>query len=94
MPVGAVLAGSAELIEEAWRFKQMMGGSLRQAVHQVAGKHDHRSRDADPLVHPQHDGSIAETGGQNVEHATDQVGRAQPISKSDLKDRRRWRGNA
>jgi threonine aldolase len=30
-PVGACLAGSAELIEEAWRFKQMMGGALRQA---------------------------------------------------------------
>jgi threonine aldolase len=30
-PVGAVLAGSAELIDEAWRFKQMMGGALRQS---------------------------------------------------------------
>jgi threonine aldolase len=30
-PVGACLAGSAAFIEEAWRFKQMMGGSLRQA---------------------------------------------------------------
>lgn len=30
-PVGACLAGSRELIEEAWRFKQMMGGSMRQA---------------------------------------------------------------
>jgi threonine aldolase len=30
-PVGACLAGSAELIEEAWRYKQMMGGALRQA---------------------------------------------------------------
>jgi threonine aldolase len=30
-PVGAVLAGSAELIDEAWRFKQMWGGSMRQA---------------------------------------------------------------
>jgi threonine aldolase len=30
-PVGACLAGSQELIDEAWRFKQMMGGSLRQA---------------------------------------------------------------
>ena len=29
-PVGACLAGSGELIEEAWRFKQMMGGALRQ----------------------------------------------------------------
>jgi threonine aldolase len=30
-PVGAVLAASRELIEEAWRYKQMMGGALRQA---------------------------------------------------------------
>jgi threonine aldolase len=30
-PVGAVLAGSAELIEEAWRYKQMLGGAMRQA---------------------------------------------------------------
>jgi threonine aldolase len=30
-PVGACLAGSAELIDAAWRFKQMMGGALRQA---------------------------------------------------------------
>ena len=29
-PVGACLAGSADVIEEAWRFKQMMGGALRQ----------------------------------------------------------------
>ncbi len=30
-PVGAVLVGSRELMDEAWRFKQMMGGALRQA---------------------------------------------------------------
>jgi threonine aldolase len=30
-PVGAALAGSRELIEEAWRFKQMLGGALRQS---------------------------------------------------------------
>jgi threonine aldolase len=30
-PVGACLAGSADLIEEAWRYKQMMGGALRQS---------------------------------------------------------------
>ncbi|HEY7121371.1 MAG TPA: threonine aldolase family protein [Solirubrobacterales bacterium] len=30
-PVGACLAGSAELIEEAWRWKQMMGGAMRQS---------------------------------------------------------------
>jgi threonine aldolase len=30
-PVGAVLAASSELIEEAWRYKQMMGGALRQS---------------------------------------------------------------
>ena len=30
-PIGACLAGSAELIAEAWRYKQMLGGSMRQA---------------------------------------------------------------
>jgi threonine aldolase len=36
-PVGAVLTGSRELIEEAWRWKQMMGGSMRQAGIVAAG---------------------------------------------------------
>ncbi len=36
-PVGAVLAGSAELIEQAWRYKQMTGGALRQAGIVAAG---------------------------------------------------------
>jgi threonine aldolase len=30
-PVGAVLAGSRAFIDEAWRFKQQMGGAMRQA---------------------------------------------------------------
>lgn len=30
-PVGAVLAGSGEFIEQAWRFKQRFGGAMRQA---------------------------------------------------------------
>jgi threonine aldolase len=30
-PVGACLAASQELIDEAWRYKQMWGGALRQA---------------------------------------------------------------
>lgn len=30
-PVGAVLAGSEHFIEEAWRWKQRLGGSMRQA---------------------------------------------------------------
>ena len=36
-PVGAVLAGSAELIGEAWRRKQMLGGALRQSGIVAAG---------------------------------------------------------
>lgn len=35
-PMGAVLAGSAELIEEAWRFKQMWGGAMRQTGYVAA----------------------------------------------------------
>lgn len=36
-PVGAVLAGSAELIAEAWRWKQMLGGAFRQSGIVAAG---------------------------------------------------------
>jgi threonine aldolase len=36
-PVGAVLAGSEELIAEAWRWKQMTGGAMRQAGIIAAG---------------------------------------------------------
>jgi threonine aldolase len=36
-PFGAVLAGSRELIDEAWRWKQMLGGALRQAGIIAAG---------------------------------------------------------
>lgn len=36
-PLGACLAGSAELIEEAWRYKQMLGGAMRQAGIVAAG---------------------------------------------------------
>jgi threonine aldolase len=30
-PVGACLAGSEDLISEAWRYKQMLGGAMRQS---------------------------------------------------------------
>jgi threonine aldolase len=36
-PVGAVIAGSRELMEEAWRWKQMMGGAFRQSGIVAAG---------------------------------------------------------
>jgi threonine aldolase len=36
-PVGAVLCGSRELMDEAWRWKQMMGGAFRQAGIVAAG---------------------------------------------------------
>lgn len=36
-PVGAVLCGSSELIEAAWRWKQMVGGSMRQSGIVAAG---------------------------------------------------------
>lgn len=36
-PLGAVLAGSAEFIDAAWRWKQRMGGSMRQAGMSAAG---------------------------------------------------------
>jgi threonine aldolase len=36
-PVGAALAASRELIEEAWRFKHMFGGAMRQSGILAAG---------------------------------------------------------
>jgi threonine aldolase len=36
-PLGAVLAGSAAIIDRAWRWKQRLGGSLRQAGICAAG---------------------------------------------------------
>src|SRR4051812_16696613 len=36
-PVGAALAASRELIDEAWRYKQMFGGAMRQAGIVAAG---------------------------------------------------------
>jgi threonine aldolase len=36
-PVGAALAGSREFIAEAWRYKQQMGGAMRQAGIIAAG---------------------------------------------------------
>jgi threonine aldolase len=36
-PLGACLAGSADLIDEAWRYKQMLGGAMRQAGIVAAG---------------------------------------------------------
>jgi threonine aldolase len=39
-PVGAVLAGSAEFIAEVWRWKQRLGGAMRQAgIVAAAGIH-------------------------------------------------------
>ena len=63
-PVGAVLCGSRELIGEAWRFKQQMGGALRQSgilaaaclyaldhnVERLAEDHEHARLLADGLT--------------------------------------------
>ncbi len=57
-PVGACLAGSRALIDEAWRYKQMWGGAMRQAgilaagalhaldhhVERLADDHEHAAR--------------------------------------------------
>jgi threonine aldolase len=36
-PIGAVLAGSRDFIDEAWRWKQRLGGAMRQAGIAAAG---------------------------------------------------------
>ncbi|MFQ5429156.1 MAG: threonine aldolase family protein [Phycisphaerae bacterium] len=39
-PVGAVLAGSSDFIEQAWRYKHLFGGAMRQAgIIAAAGVH-------------------------------------------------------
>jgi threonine aldolase len=62
-PVGAVLCASSELVADAWRWKQMMGGALRQAgivaaaclyaldhhVERLAEDHEHARRLAEGL---------------------------------------------
>ncbi|HLY49913.1 MAG TPA: threonine aldolase family protein [Solirubrobacteraceae bacterium] len=62
-PVGAVLVGSQALIDEAWRWKQMLGGALRQSgivaaaclyaldhhVDRLAEDHEHARRLAEGL---------------------------------------------
>jgi threonine aldolase len=63
-PVGACLAGSAAFIEEAWRWKQMLGGAMRQSgiiaaaglyaldhhVERLAGDHARARRLAEGLA--------------------------------------------
>ncbi len=63
-PTGAVLAGSSGLIDEAWRWKQMLGGALRQSgilaagcvyaldhhVERLAEDHEHARQLADGLA--------------------------------------------
>lgn len=63
-PIGAVLVGSRELIEEAWRYKQMWGGAMRQSgvvaaaglyaldhhVERLAEDHDNARRLAEGLA--------------------------------------------
>lgn len=63
-PVGAVLAGSADFIHEAWRWKQRLGGAMRQAgilaaaglyaldhhVERLAEDHAHARRLAEGLA--------------------------------------------
>jgi threonine aldolase len=63
-PIGAVLAGSQELIAEAWRFKQMLGGAFRQSgivaaaclyaldhhIDRLADDHEHARLLADGLA--------------------------------------------
>jgi threonine aldolase len=63
-PVGAALAGSRELIAEAWRWKQMVGGAFRQSgivaaaclyaldhhVERLAEDHEHARRLAERLA--------------------------------------------
>src|SRR5439155_9835704 len=66
-PVGACLAGSEEVIAEAWRYKQMLGGAMRQSgiiaaaglyalerhVERLADDHERAARLAAGLAEPE-----------------------------------------
>ena len=92
-PVGAVLAGSRELIDEAWRWKQMLGGALRQSGIVAAGclyaLDHHVARLAEDHEHAQPAGARARgsagrparPGGRRDQHR-------------DLRGRRRARARA
>ena len=77
-PVGAVLCGSRELIDEAWRWKQMMGGSFRQSGIVAAGclyaleHHVERLADDHELARTLA-GGMAELGADVVEPETNIV---------------------
>jgi threonine aldolase len=49
-PVGAVLVGSQEIITEAWRYKQMWGGAMRQSGIIAAAGHYALDHNVDRLV--------------------------------------------
>ncbi len=74
-PVGAVLAGSAELVGQAWQWKQRMGGAMRQAgIIAAAGIHaleHHVDRLADDHVNAKTFAErIAELPGVTLDPAT------------------------
>ena len=74
-PVGAVLAGSAELIEEAWRWKQGIGGALRQAGVIAAGCLHALDHHVDRLAEDHENARVlaeglAELPGVEIDHAT------------------------
>lgn len=50
-PVGSILAGESELIDEAWRFRKMLGGGMRQAGIVAAGALFALCHQRDDLVH-------------------------------------------
>jgi threonine aldolase len=74
-PVGACLAGSSELIAEAWRWKQMLGGAMRQSgIVAAAGLHaldHHVDRLADDHARARRlAGGLAELPGVQIDAAT------------------------
>jgi threonine aldolase len=77
-PVGAVLCGSRELIDEAWRWKQMVGGAFRQSGIVAAGclyaLEHHVERLAEDHEHARLlAGGLAELGAEVVEPETNIV---------------------
>lgn len=69
-PVGSALAGESELIQEAWRFRKMLGGGMRQAGILAAGALFALRHQRSDLVHDHEKAAsvaaILRGGGLNV----------------------------
>ena len=79
-PLGAVLAGSAELIDEAWRYKQMLGGALRQAGIVAAGALYALDHNVERLAEDHANAATLAQGSGEIDGVTSTRPRSRPTS--------------